>query len=192
MLSFKQFVVESTEVGSAWHGSPHSFDKFTRRETAHTGEGGAAYGSGIYISDNKKVGEHYRDIDKNKKGTLYQIHVKSDPKRMMHWNKPVSEQHEHVKKALKDSGYDFSQNEDPPARHVFHYIRQHYQSTGSNKQESSEKASKELENAGVHGITYEGDTKVKLKRDVPTNHVIFNPDHIEIKSKYDHENNLKD
>ena len=92
MLSFISFMIESktsNEVGDAWHGSPHSFDKFSRSETAHTGEGGAAYGSGVYISSHRKVGEYYRDIDKKKKGTLYKIKVKSDPKKMMHWDTVV-------------------------------------------------------------------------------------------------------
>jgi hypothetical protein len=185
VLSFLSFITEQagSEIGAAWHGSPHSFDKFSRKETAHTGEGGAAYGSGVYVSSHRKVGEYYRDIDKKKKGTLYHIHIKSDPKKMMHWDKPVSEQPEHVKKVLKSTDYDFSKNEDPPARHVFHHIRQSYAAAGHSRQESSELASKHLEDHGLHGITYEGDTKVKLAREKPTNHVIFDPKHIHIKEK---------
>ena len=189
MLTFISFILESktsSEIGDAWHGSPHSFDKFSRGETAHTGQGGAAYGSGVYISNHRKVAEHYRDMDKTKKGTLYHIKVKADPGKMMHWDKPVSEQPDHVKKVLKSTDYDFSKHEDPPARHVFHHLRQSFAASGASRQESSSLASQHLQDHGVHGITYEGDTKVKLKNDKPTNHVIFDPKHIEIQHKFDH------
>ena len=44
---------------TAWHGSPHTFDKFST-EKIGTGEGAQAYGYGLYFAGLKEVGEYYR------------------------------------------------------------------------------------------------------------------------------------
>lgn len=44
---------------SAWHGSPHSFDKFSL-EHMGKGEGAQAYGWGLYFAGKMEVGEYYR------------------------------------------------------------------------------------------------------------------------------------
>jgi hypothetical protein len=44
---------------SAFHGSPHSFDRFSL-EKINTGEGAQVYGYGLYFADKKEVAEHYR------------------------------------------------------------------------------------------------------------------------------------
>ena len=180
MLKFSQFISEEID---AWHGSPHSFSEFSRKNTAHTGEGGAAYGSGIYVSSHREVGEHYRDMKKG--GRLYKLKIKSDPKKMMHWHKKVSEQPEHVQKALKKVApdCDWHEHPDPPAKHIFHHLRKSVASGGASRIESSEYASNALARSGIHGITYEGDIEGKAKSK-PTNHVIFNPKHIKIEKKY--------
>jgi len=45
---------------TAWHGSPHTFDKFST-EKIGTGEGAQAYGHGLYFAGAKEVAEHYKD-----------------------------------------------------------------------------------------------------------------------------------
>lgn len=45
---------------SAFHGSPHTFDKFTT-EKIGTGEGMQAYGHGLYFAGKKEVAEFYRE-----------------------------------------------------------------------------------------------------------------------------------
>src|SRR6185369_2031340 len=45
---------------SAYHGSPHTFDKFSTSAMG-TGEGAQAYGWGLYFAGNKEVAEYYRD-----------------------------------------------------------------------------------------------------------------------------------
>lgn len=47
--------------GRAYHGTPHSFDRFSL-ENVGTGEGAQAYGWGLYFAENRGVAEHYRDI----------------------------------------------------------------------------------------------------------------------------------
>ena len=44
----------------AYHGSPHSFDKFDISKIG-TGEGAQAYGHGLYFAENEKVAKDYRD-----------------------------------------------------------------------------------------------------------------------------------
>ena len=44
----------------AYHGSPHSFDKFSM-ENIGTGEGAQAYGHGLYFAENEGIARSYRD-----------------------------------------------------------------------------------------------------------------------------------
>ena len=44
----------------AYHGSPHSFDKFSMDKIG-TGEGAQAYGHGLYLAEAEKLAKHYRD-----------------------------------------------------------------------------------------------------------------------------------
>jgi hypothetical protein len=41
-----------------WHGSPHSFDRFSMDKIG-TGEGAQAFGHGLYFTDTKYIAEHY-------------------------------------------------------------------------------------------------------------------------------------
>ena len=43
----------------AWHGTPHTVDKFSTDKIG-TGEGAQAYGYGLYFADRRAVGEQYR------------------------------------------------------------------------------------------------------------------------------------
>ena len=45
---------------TAYHGSPHSFDKFSLDKIG-TGEGAQVYGHGLYFADNEGVAKAYRD-----------------------------------------------------------------------------------------------------------------------------------
>ena len=47
------------QLMTAWHGSPHRFDKFST-DAIGTGEGAQAYGHGLYFAGNKEVADWYR------------------------------------------------------------------------------------------------------------------------------------
>ena len=56
----------------AYHGSPHSFDKFEwSPKTRGTGEGAQAYGDGLYFAENEGVAKGYRDQLSNRDGSGY-------------------------------------------------------------------------------------------------------------------------
>lgn len=46
---------------SAWHGSPHDFDKFDLGAIG-TGEGNQAHGWGLYFAKNREVAQAYKDV----------------------------------------------------------------------------------------------------------------------------------
>jgi len=50
----------SPAVIRAYHGSPHTFDRFDMSKIG-TGEGAQAYGHGLYFAENPKVAEQYRE-----------------------------------------------------------------------------------------------------------------------------------
>jgi hypothetical protein len=45
---------------TAWHGSPHNFDRFNSSHIGR-GEGNQTYGMGLYFAENRSVAEAYRD-----------------------------------------------------------------------------------------------------------------------------------
>ena len=56
----------------AYHGSPHSFDKFEwSPKTRGTGEGAQAYGDGLYFAENEGIAKGYRDQLSNRDGSGY-------------------------------------------------------------------------------------------------------------------------
>lgn len=59
---------------SAFHGSPHTFDKFSLSAIG-TGEGAQAYGYGLYFAGNKEVAEYYRDALTGPK-SIYEVNGK--------------------------------------------------------------------------------------------------------------------
>ena len=48
------------QLMTAWHGSPHRFDKFSTKAIG-TGEGAQVYGHGLYFAEEREVAEHYRN-----------------------------------------------------------------------------------------------------------------------------------
>ncbi|WP_302795036.1 hypothetical protein [Cloacibacillus evryensis] len=90
---------------SAWHGSPHRFEKFSLDHIS-SGEGAQAYGWGLYFAGNKEVSEWYRKRlapggdDPAKTGQLFKVDLPNeDGGNYLLWDRPVSA--EQMKKVLK-------------------------------------------------------------------------------------------
>jgi len=45
---------------TVYHGSPHEFDRFSTQKIG-TGEGAQTFGHGLYFTDTKEIGDHYRE-----------------------------------------------------------------------------------------------------------------------------------
>lgn len=76
---------------TAWHGSPHTFDKFST-EKIGTGEGAQAYGYGLYFAGAKDVAEFYRKTLALDKGVTAKI-LKDGPNDYSVWAlKPGADQ----------------------------------------------------------------------------------------------------
>lgn len=103
----------------AYHGSPHDFDAFDLSKIG-TGEGVQAYGHGLYFAENPTVAESYKGTAPNGlawwnpknawtpaelptgKGKMYEVNVNAHPDHFLDWEKPLSDQSDHVKAALQD------------------------------------------------------------------------------------------
>jgi N12 class adenine-specific DNA methylase/GNAT superfamily N-acetyltransferase/predicted kinase len=113
----------------AFHGSPHSFDRFSLDKIG-TGEGAQAYGHGLYFADSEDVARSYRDAgvktftdqesyDAYKKamlawdgkgdspkapgqdGRMYEVNIKANPEDFLDWDKPLGQQSEKVRQAIE-------------------------------------------------------------------------------------------
>lgn len=52
--------VEGADI-VVYHGSPHKFEEFSREGTAKTGEGTEMMGAGVYVAEERKVADSYKD-----------------------------------------------------------------------------------------------------------------------------------
>lgn len=187
MVKFKEVLIEKIGSFTAWHGSGERFTEFSRTK-AHTGEGGAAFGSGIYVSKNQKVGEFYQKSSKNPNATLYQIKVNIDTDKILRWDTPFSRQPKPVQDTLKTINYDGSKGTE--ARYYYHTLRASFSSNAKSGPVESEKATKYLEDLGLHGIYFVGDRKYQgPERDTSKNFVIFDPSKISIIQRFDRKGN---
>lgn len=59
---------------SAWHGSPHTFDKFSTSAIG-TGEGAQAYGYGLYFAGSKAIAEYYKDALAKRKAKFNGVEI---------------------------------------------------------------------------------------------------------------------
>jgi hypothetical protein len=91
----------------AYHGSPHSFDKFSMDKIG-TGEGAQVYGHGLYFAENEDVARGYRKtLTKGmpeESGATYEVDINANPEAFLDWDKPMGEQ---LDVASKIPGWDF-------------------------------------------------------------------------------------
>src|SRR5262245_14506058 len=65
---FGQAMRSERGMVGAYHGSPHTFEAFSS-EKIGTGEGGQAYGHGLYFAESPGVARYYRDALVQRMGT---------------------------------------------------------------------------------------------------------------------------
>lgn len=82
-MSWRDKIAKTIAEGiRAYHGSPHSFDKFDVSKLG-TGEGAQTYGRGLYFAGNEDVARYYRDTLAPSRGKLPDdvIAMSMDPRR---------------------------------------------------------------------------------------------------------------
>ncbi|MDR2709971.1 MAG: hypothetical protein LBB65_01310 [Burkholderiales bacterium] len=90
---------------SAWHGSPHEFERFMLDHIG-IGEGAQAYGWGLYFAGNKDVAEHYRKKLNSGLGKLYEVNIPENHE-LLDWdNKPSPEHLKAIAEQAAREGYD--------------------------------------------------------------------------------------
>ena len=176
MLSFKTYLTEKVGAFTAWHGSGVRFNKFEKVK-AHSGGGGAAYGSGIYISKNIDVGKYYQKLSKSSTATLYEIKVTIDTDKLLRWDLPFDKQPKFIQNVLKTIDYDDSRGTE--GRYYFQVLRSSYSTEKSGPTESKA-ASDYLEKKGIQGVFFNKDKKLPGQ-----NFVIFDPKRISILKRFD-------
>lgn len=136
---------------NVYHGSPHKFDAFDMAKIG-TGEGAQAYGHGLYFAENPSVAKSYRDSMSESGGALYKVDIPdASIAKMLDWDKPLSQQSESVREALRSVRWSDPKLIDKfwnkPARDFYKYLERRPNSGAA-------EASKTLNTFGVPGIRY--------------------------------------
>lgn len=173
----------------AFHGSPHSFDKFDLSKIG-TGDGTQAYGHGVYLAENEAVAKSYRDsLSKGGDGHMYEVKIDADPDTLLDWDKPVDGQSPQV---VRDA-INRVANGRPDIKDklwasvgqpgsVFYSILSDAAKTGDlGKNQAAATAA--LHEAGIQGIKYL-DAGSRAKDAGTRNYVVFDDSLIEIVKKY--------
>lgn len=129
---------------TAWHGSPHVFDKFDSSKIG-TGEGAQAYGHGLYLAEHPAVaGEYAKALANDGRGNVYKVDLPdSAVAKMLDWDKPLSQQAPEVQKAVE------ALKRSAVARRAEKSIGQPFDAIASRS--GGEKTGQDL-----HGLLYEG------------------------------------
>lgn len=181
---------------TAFHGSPHKFEKFDLGAVG-TGTGIQAHGWGLYFAFSKNTAKRYRDRLKGStdEGSLFEVDIPEDAV-LLHENRFLYQQPEQVRNALEKLGADlghgvttidllytdlFSGDRDTVGnsgraiyKNLFFYFRDY---EGLSNSESMKKASLLLNKYGIKGIRYNGE------RDGES-YVIFDDQAIKIINSY--------
>ena len=247
----------------AFHGSPHSFDKFDIGKIG-TGEGAQAYGHGLYFAGNEGVAQSYRDmlgtrsmdlkdpgnlaawmyhknmgdranaitelktslksaqnypksyqpgdadrfsaaLDKlesnaempSAPGHMYEVNLNANPDHLLDWDKPLSEQSQHVQDALGQLNIRGGQTADeiklrmmalgvPEGEAAEYGVKNAYEATGQHAYQdigSKVDAAATLKAAGIPGIKYL-DGSSRNAGEGSHNYVMFDDATVELLRKY--------
>jgi hypothetical protein len=176
----------------AYHGSPHSFDKFSSKAMG-SGEGAQAYGAGTYFAEAEPVAMGYRDrlTPAGQKGSMYEVGIDAPPEAFIDHAKPLNQQSQLVQDAFASLGRGKtvpSWRPDKTGTYEIGGIKfdpemtgmQAYRQLDSNPAVATEK----LKEAGVAGIRYRDAGSRDGSGSATNNLVVFNDDLVSILRKY--------
>lgn len=174
---------------TAWHGSPHKFDKFSLDKIG-TGEGAQAYGHGAYLGEARAVGEEYmrKLAGKENTGYLYKTDIPDEAvARFLDWDKPLSQDSPQAFKdafnklhetypALKEQFFQAFRDK-RPGNHYYSLLND-YAKTGDLVKNQTF-ATNAMRDAGIPGIRYL-DGGSRSAGQGSSNFVAFDPEMIRI------------
>lgn len=141
---------------TAYHGSPHLFDKFDMSKVG-SGTGNASRGHGIYMSERADIAKQYAGSN----GNLYKVDIPDEQvEKMLGWAEPLSKQ-PHVKNALKDA--EIAHSDETTGGQVMSRLYEKLGDTAA--------VSKKLRDLGIPGIRYSSDMWGRAGK--PSNFVLF-------------------
>jgi hypothetical protein len=117
------------------------------------------------------------------KGRMYEVRINAHPDHFLDWDKPLSQQSDHVQNSIKSMAEKYGLMIDPKMKGsgLYDEASNIISSTMAN---SDREASNALHQHGIRGIRYL-DAGSRKDTDQPTrNYVVFNHDHVQVKRKY--------
>ena len=134
------------------------------------------------------VAQHYAKLAEDKDfvqamsrpfGHMYEVHINAHPNHFLNYDKPLSEQSEHVRAAFK------GHNEDDTGREIQRTSKYWFDGPEKDNETLEERESRALQSKGIKGIKYL-DSGSRGKDGKPThNYVVFDHNDVHIKRKYE-------
>ena len=119
-------------------------------------------------------------------GHMYEVHINAHPDHLLDWDKPLSEQSDHIVKSIFDA------RKDNPT--LFNVFKPHlekdstgmgfYQSLATQHPNGYQGATDFLQRAGIHGIRYLDAGSRNAQGDPTHNYVVFDHNRVSVKRKY--------
>jgi hypothetical protein len=130
-------------------------------------------------------------IEKTPAGHMYEVHINAHPHHMLDWDKPLSEQSEHIYSKLEQLAANDEKKYGYGGGLHYYFTDPDSYSGGSihqylAEQHGPEAAAKFLHNAGIKGIKYLDAGSRNDKAEPTHNYVVFDHNDVHIKRKYAH------
>ena len=183
----------------AYHGSPHTFDQFDMSKFG-TGEGGGAYGHGLYFAESEDAARTYRDaLSAGQPGSMYQVRINAKADDFLDWDKPLSEQSDVVQGWFEKYRRKLTEQNNgnypyryyvPEGKDIIDDVKDLMDDGKINLNDLEEMLSMDAKGAGIAGIRYldansrplSAPTSIGLPE--TNNYVVFDDKLIEILRRY--------
>lgn len=181
VAEYKPSDVDYLLFQSAYHGTPHTFDRFSL-EAMGTGEGAQAFGWGIYLAGKREVAEWYRNTLSDAEGNLFEVEIPDDSE-LLDWDKALSEQPEMMKKLnVKPSILPNRLTSEMSGQQVYDALARGKTNLGV--EPTKQAASEYLSSLGIPGLRYlEGASRKQGEGSY--NYVIWEEDRVTVQAVND-------
>ena len=169
----------NTDEGiTAYHGSPHDFERFDMSKIS--GQGQQAYGHGLYFAEHEPSAKEHA-------GHMYEVRINAHPDHFIDWDKPIKDHSDLVRSVAKNLGV----NENAKGGLLWNAAANTYKGPtddddfGTGKiHPSAPHASSMLSKAGIKGIRYLDPASLQSIEKGAHNYVVFDDKLVNVKRKY--------